>query len=81
MQVAIFDYFGPTITIFTLPEDIAKMALDPDEDFDLGEYIESLPGYDPTYCYWMTGAGDDDIKLRIGKQEDFPEFNLTSTNE
>lgn len=74
MQIAIFDYFDSSITIFPVPEEIMK-ARQEDEDFDLNEWVENLPGYDPKYCYWMSGFNEGDIKVRIGKFEDFPEFS------
>lgn len=41
-----------------------------DDDFNLSEYMENLPGYS-SYCYFMAG---DNIKIRFGNQNDFCEF-------
>lgn len=41
-----------------------------DEDFNLSEYMEMLPGYS-SYCYYMAA---ENIKLKFGDQSDFEEF-------
>lgn len=73
MQIAIFDYFDSSITIFPVPAHI-EQAMKEDEDFDLNEWVENLPGY-TNYCYWMTGYNGGNISVRIGNQNDFPEFS------
>ena len=69
MQVAVFDYSDNSVTIINLSERIAKLQKE-DEDFNLSEYMESLPGYS-AYCYFMCA---DNIKVRFGNQSDFEEF-------
>ena len=64
MQVAVIDYCLNQITTFDLPEDVK----------DVGEYVESLPGYDACWCHYM--VSDEPILIRIGKQSDFPEFHV-----
>ena len=41
-----------------------------DEDFNLSEYMEMLPGYS-SYCYYMAA---ENIKFKFGDQSDFDEF-------
>lgn len=41
-----------------------------DEDFNLSEYMEMLPGYS-SYCYFMAA---ENIKFKFGDQNDFDEF-------
>lgn len=69
MQIVVFDYFTNEITLFPLQERIAKLMKE-DEDFNLSEYMEMLPGYS-SYCYFMAA---ENIKLRFGNQNDFEEF-------
>lgn len=69
MQVAVFDYFNNEITLFPLPKRIEKL-MEEDNDFNLSEYMENLPGYS-SYCYFMAA---ENIKLRFGNQNDFNEF-------
>ena len=69
MQIAVFDYFDHSIKIFTLSKKIEKLMKE-DEDFNLSEYMEMLPGYS-SYCYYMAA---ENIKLRFGNQNDFDEF-------
>ena len=35
--------------------------------------VESLPGYDTAWCNYLTSK--EPILVRIGKQDDFPEFH------
>ena len=63
MYAAIIDYYLNQITVFEIPNDIQDPAM----------YIESLPGYDITCCYYLTS--NEPIQVRIGKQSQFPEFN------
>lgn len=81
MQIAIFNYFDSQITIFNLSKEIEQEILDEDNDFDLDNYVRSLPGYYEDCCFWLSGENNRDISVRIGNQEDFPEFNLTKTDE
>lgn len=69
MQIAVFDYFEGSIKIFTLSKKIEKLMKE-DEDFNLSEYMEMLPGYS-SYCYYMAA---ENIKLKFGDQSDFDEF-------
>lgn len=69
MQIAVFDYFDGSIKIFTLSKKIEKLMKE-DEDFNLSEYMEMLPGYS-SYCYYMAA---ENIKLKFGDQNDFDEF-------
>ena len=69
MQIAVFDYFDSSIKIFTLSKKIEKLMKE-DEDFNLSEYMEMLPGYS-SYCYYMVA---ENIKFRFGDQSDFEEF-------
>ena len=69
MQVAVFDYFNNEITLFPLSKRIEKLMKE-DNDFNLSEYIESLPGYS-SYCYFMAA---ENINFRFGNQNDFCEF-------
>lgn len=69
MQIVVFDYFTNEITLFPLQERIEKLMKE-DEDFNLSEYMEMLPGYS-SYCYFMAA---ENIKLRFGNQNDFDEF-------
>lgn len=69
MQIVVFDYFTNEITLFPLQERIEKLMKE-DEDFNLSEYMEMLPGYN-SYCYFMAA---ENIKLRFGNQNDFEEF-------
>ena len=69
MQIAVFDYFDHSIKIFTLSKKIEKLMKE-DEDFNLSEYMEMLPGYS-SYCYYMAAKN---IKLKFGDQSDFEEF-------
>ncbi len=69
MQIAVFDYFDGSIKIFTLSKKIEKLMKE-DEDFNLSEYMEMLPGYS-SYCYYMAA---ENIKLKFGDQSDFEEF-------
>ena len=69
MQIAVFDYFDGSIKIFTLSKKIEKLMKE-DEDFNLSEYMEMLPGYS-SYCYYMAA---ENIKLKFGDQSDFDEF-------
>lgn len=70
MQIGVFDYSDGSITIFNLSKEIEKLCKE-DKDFSLTEYVEMLPGYS-SYCYFMAA---DNIKVRFGNQEDFPEFS------
>lgn len=70
MQVAVFDYSDNSITIFNLSDRVAKLQQE-DDNFNLSEYMESLPGYS-AYCYFM--CADNNIKIRFGDQSDFEEF-------
>ena len=69
MQIAVFDYSDGSIKIFTLSKKIEKLMKE-DEDFNLSEYMEMLPGYS-SYCYYMAA---ENIKLKFGDQSDFEEF-------
>ena len=69
MQIAVFDYFDGSIKIFTLSKKIEKLMKE-DEDLNLSEYMEMLPGYS-SYCYYMAA---ENIKLTFGDQSDFEEF-------
>lgn len=69
MQIVVFDYFTQEITLFPLSKRIEKLMKE-DDDFNLSEYMENLPGYS-SYCYFMAG---DNIKIRFGNQNDFREF-------
>lgn len=69
MQIAVFDYSDGSIKIFTLSKKIEKLMKE-DEDFNLSEYMEMLPGYS-SYCYYMAA---ENIKLKFGDQSDFDEF-------
>ena len=69
MQIAVFDYFDGSIKIFMLSKKIEKLMKE-DEDFNLSEYMEMLPGYS-SYCYYMAA---ENIKLKFGDQSDFEEF-------
>ena len=69
MQIAVFDYSDGSIKIFTLSKKIKKL-MNEDEDFNLSEYMEMLPGYS-SYCYYMAA---ENIKLKFGDQSDFEEF-------
>lgn len=69
MQIVVFDYSDGSIKIFTLSKKIEKLMKE-DEDFNLSEYMEMLPGYS-SYCYYMAA---ENIKLKFGDQSDFEEF-------
>lgn len=69
MQIAVFDYFDGSIKIFMLSKKIEKLMKE-DEDFNLSEYMEMLPGYS-SYCYYMAA---ENIKFKFGDQSDFDEF-------
>ena len=69
MYIAIFDYSKSQITVFPLPKDING---EEPNDYELDDYINSLPGFDMTNCYWMSFTNMPSI--RIGEQKDFPEF-------
>ena len=69
MQIVVFDYFTNEITLFPLQERIEKLMKE-DEDFNLSEYMEMLPGYS-SYCYFMAA---ENIKFKFGDQNDFDEF-------
>lgn len=71
MQIAIIDYELDQITIFDLPKETEKELRE--EDVTIGEYVENLPGYHPSYCSYLIAP--EGIDLRIGPQEDFPEYN------
>lgn len=65
MQVAIFDYMLGQITVFDVPDE--ELTLD---------YVESLPGFDSSWCMYMTSK--EPINIRVGSQADFPEFRPLS---
>ena len=65
MQVAIFDYMLGQITVFDVPDE--ELTLD---------YVESLPGFDSSWCMYMTSK--EPINIRVGSQADFPEYRPLS---
>ena len=61
MNVAIIDYMLGQITTFDVPDE----EMTPD-------YIENLPGYNASWCMYMTSK--EPINIRVGSQADSPEY-------